>query len=283
MLEEGRTEVQTVVDPGREVFEVSFCGGRTEDIYRKLRPEIERLPWRRTGLDSLGAKETLQARRAWTQMSLQEYSGSASHLAIARALVRAQAPVDLCAAGIQFAQDELVHAEICARMAVELGGGVAISYDREQCFPIEGDDDAPLQRAADGIMGNYCVGEAWALPMAKAVVSGERNALLRGVRRRLVRDEVNHGRFGWLFLDWMRDQGLLTAAERGRLGIAAGRAVRHLRQRLAALDLWPDDTFTPISPFGEFNRSDYQTLGERCLVEAVLTPLLSYGIEPATV
>jgi hypothetical protein len=127
------------------------------------------------------------------------------------------------------------------------------------------------------------VGEAWALPMAKAVVPGERNALLRGVRRRLVRDEVLHGRFGWLFLDWMRDQGLLTVAERARLGVAAGRAVRNLRQRLAALDSWPDETFTPISPFGEFSRRDYQELGERCLVAGVITPLRTYGIEPATV
>jgi hypothetical protein len=216
-------------------------------------------------------------------MSLQEYSGSASHLAIARALVRAQAPVDLCAAGVQFAQDELVHAELCARMAVELGGGVAISYDRGQCFPAEADGASPLQRAADGIMENYCVGEAWALPMAKAVVPGERDPLLRGVRRRLVRDEVLHGSFGWLFLDWMREQKTLTVAERARLGVAAGRAVRNLRQRLAALDDWPAETFAPVSPFGEFNRRDYQRLGERCVQEAVLTPLHSYGIEPANI
>ena len=46
-----------------------------------------------------------------------------------RALLECRAPLDLIAMAARFPLDELVHVELCARMAMELGGGTEIQYD----------------------------------------------------------------------------------------------------------------------------------------------------------
>ena len=46
-----------------------------------------------------------------------------------RALIEARAPLDLIALASRFPLDEMVHVELCARMAMELGGGTEILHD----------------------------------------------------------------------------------------------------------------------------------------------------------
>ncbi len=118
-----------------------------------------------------------------------------------RALFECRAPVDLIAMASRFPLDELVHVELCARMAMELGGGTEIRHDPDALIV---DPDAslpPLLRAADMIVRFFCVGEALSIPLLRGTWHAARHPLPRAILGRIVKDEAMHGTFGFTFLD----------------------------------------------------------------------------------
>jgi len=62
-----------------------------------------------------------------------------------RALIEARAPLDLIGVASRFPLDEMVHVELCARMAMELGGGTEIVHAPDELI-LDGDPSfSPLK------------------------------------------------------------------------------------------------------------------------------------------
>jgi hypothetical protein len=130
-----------------EVFELEMLGGAFEKRYRRMRPEVEAMPW--GTLDASGYEENVvvAARRAWTGAAFQEHRTAVACSMALRAMTEVRAPLDLIALASRFPLDEVVHVELCARMAMELGGGTEIIHDPDELVADADPSLPPLLRA----------------------------------------------------------------------------------------------------------------------------------------
>src|SRR5262245_60251481 len=104
-----------------ELFELSMLGGAAERRYRRLRPEVEGLPWGSLQPSQYPSTLVEAGRRTWTEAAFQEHRTGAACAATLKALIAARAPLDLIGMATRFPLDEMVHVEMCARLAMELG------------------------------------------------------------------------------------------------------------------------------------------------------------------
>src|SRR6185295_2857163 len=202
-----------------ELFELELFGGGIEQRYRKMRPDVEAMPWGTLDTSRIPEEALVLARKQWTGAAFQEHRTGIACAATARALFECRAPLDLIAMASRFVLDELVHVELCARMAMELGGGTEIRHDPNALIVDADPDLEPLMRAADLIVRCFCVGEALSIPLLRGTWKAARHPLPRAVLGRIVKDEAAHGTFGYLFLDWAEPQ--LSREDRRLLGAQA--------------------------------------------------------------
>ena len=264
-------------DEHLEAFELSLYGGAVERRYRRLRPEVDQLPWGSIECSRYPAAVVEGARRTWTEAAFQEHRTGAACATTLKALIGARAPLDLVAFASRFPLDEMVHVELCARLVAELGGAVTIMHDPRNLI-VEPDRDAPaLMQAAELIVCNFCVGEALSIPVLRGSWHASKHPLIRGVLARIVKDEAAHGQLGWLFLDWADER--LTEPQRRRLAEVA-------RETIAAVVLrW--EQLLPRAPtpldtdtLGWMETTSYLSLARRSLASHVLAPLRERGIDP---
>ena len=90
------------------LFELEMLGGAIEKRYRRMRPEVERLPWGTLDLTGVPERERVRARLAWTSAAYQEHRTAVGVTEALRLLMQAQAPLDLVALGARFPLDEVV-------------------------------------------------------------------------------------------------------------------------------------------------------------------------------
>jgi hypothetical protein len=258
-----------------ELFELTLYGGAPESRYRRLRPDVEQIDW-----DSLSPKgkpeaEVVAARRGWTAAALQEYATAAAHAVMLRALVRARVPLDLSAVASRFSLDELAHAELCARIATALGGGTPLEYDREKVFPsVTVRDTSPEIEAAQIVIQN-CVSESWSHELLHLVWEAEKQPVLKRARGRIAKDEAGHGRFGWLFLDWLEPG--LADADRQRLRRHAARLIATLELGIGETAEMPVESFGALTPMA-FGKRGYRELATEALRKRVQEPLRARGL-----
>jgi hypothetical protein len=259
-----------------ELFELSMIGGAVERRYRKMRPEIETMPWGTLDLRDAGEEALIAARRAWTGAAFQEHRTGVACTAALRALIEARAPLDLIALAARFPLDEMAHVELCARMAMELGGGTEILHDPDALVLDADPALPPLLRAAELVVRFFCVGEALSIPLLRGTWRAARHPLPRAVLGRIVKDEAAHGTFGFTFLDWAGDE--LTDADRVHLGAAADLAIAYTRRQ------WEEIAKNPRGPAHEgdalawMETDSYLALAARSLEEKVIRPLQERGI-----
>ena len=259
-----------------EAFELSLYGGAVERRYRRLRPEVETLPWGTIQVDRHPPEVVEAARRAWTEAAFQEHRTGAACAATLKALIACRAPLDLIAMASRFPLDEMVHVEMCARLVAELGGGVALMHD-PRLMIVEPPRDMPvLLQAAELIVRNFCVGEALSIPVLRGSWHASRHPLIREVLCRIVKDEAAHGQLGWFFLDWAEEK--LGEPERKHLSFIAGQTVS------AVVERWKTIVPRPNSPLdsdalGWMESSSYLELARRSLETHVLEPLRERGID----
>jgi hypothetical protein len=253
-----------------ELFELTLLGGAPENRYRRLRPDVEKIDWDALSPSGFNEEEIVAARRAWTAAALQEYAGASAHALLLRALVRARAPLDLSAVASRFILDELAHTEICSRIAVTLGGGTPLSFDREQVFPPSAPAGYPPEREAAELVIQNCVSECWSHELLHQIWQTEPEPVLREARGRIARDEAGHGAFGWLFLDWLGPG--LDASDRGHLRNCARRLIDTLRLNLSKTAELPDVSFNRLTPMG-LGRGSYLAAAEASLQKRVISPL----------
>jgi hypothetical protein len=203
----------------REPLELEWLGGAAERRFRRRRPEIDDLPWGELARGDRDPAVVERARVAWTRNVIGEYAGAACFAATSQALLAARAPIDLVAMASDFVVDELSHVELAARIAMGLGGAAPVDVDLAALAPAPDPGLTPRQRASELVVRVSCVTETYNVASLGAARAPARNPLLRAAYDLLLRDEAQHARLGWLYLDWIGDE--LDDAERARLAAAA--------------------------------------------------------------
>jgi hypothetical protein len=254
-----------------DLFELELLGGPTERRYRKLRPEVELMPWGTMDLSASSDADRIIARRAWTGAAYQEHRTAVACVATTRALLEARAPIDLVAVSSRFPLDEMVHVELCSRMAMECGGGTEIRYVPDQVVLEAEPGLPPLLRACEHAIRFFCVGEAISIPLLRATWHHARHALPRAVLGRIVKDEAAHGVFGFTVLDWAADA--LTSSDRAHLGAMADLAVDFLYGQWEDLGSRPKSKPHDGDVLQWMQTEDYLALAFKSLERDVMAPL----------
>ncbi len=259
-----------------ELFELELLGGPVERRFRSQRPDVDAMPWGTLDPKAYPAHLVKAARTAWTRAAFQEYrTGTACALTV-KALMECRAPLDLIAMATRFPLDELVHVELCSRLAMELGGGIPIIHDPEHMIIDPLPDVDPVLRCADLVVRFFCVGEALSIPMLRGTWHAARHPLPKAVLGRIVRDEAAHGAFGWLFLDWALP--LIEERDRARLADAADDTIEKVKENWRYLSEQPSDPTSAVHALGWMKTNDYLALANKSLERNVLAPLRKRGI-----
>jgi hypothetical protein len=260
-----------------ELFELSMLGGAIERRYRAQRPEVEQLPWSSLDPGKYPADLVAQARATWTEAAFQEHRTGAACASTLKALIAARAPLDLIAMASRFPLDELVHVELCARLASLLGGGAPLTHDA-RALVLEPDPQLPaLLQAAELVVRNFCVGEALSIPLLRGSWHAAKQPLIKAVLGRIVRDEAAHGAFGWVFLEWADE--LLTPSDRQHLAQQAARTIDTVVSRWA--EIRPRPLEGDDDRLGWMESASYLDLARRSMQKNVLEPLMRFGIDPS--
>ena len=229
-------------------FELEWTGAFPARCVRRRRPSTDDLPWGTLDLARYSPALLLQARRAWTEGVVSEYATALGLGRLASALLEARAPIDLTGMISDFILDEMVHVELNARMAMELGGAAPVAIDTADLGAgarnddgdgdgdgdgdDAGDDDGgsgddPVERAALLALRICCVGEAFSLPMLAAMARAARHPLAHALLGRIAREEAPHARGGADVVAWALPR--LGDAARRRLAAAAVDEIAVLR------------------------------------------------------
>lgn len=261
-----------------ELFELELYGAGIEKRYRKQRPEVEAMPWGTLDAGKIPEKARILARRAWTAAAFQEHRTGLACAATLRAMFECRAPVDLIALAARFPLDELVHVELCARMAMELGGGTEIQHDPHALIVDPDPSLPPLLRAANMIVRFFCVGEALSIPLLKGTWHAARHPLPRAVLGTIVKDEAAHGTFGFSFLDWALPH--LSEEDRGYLGRSADGTIRAIGVQWDTVRRNRSDDYSDqVGDAIMWMQSDaYLALAQRSMETRVREPLRARGI-----
>jgi hypothetical protein len=261
-----------------ELFELFLLGGATEKRYRRMRPEVERLPWGTLDPSRFAPELVVSARKSWTLAAYQEHRTGAACAETVQALIKARAPVDLIAVATRFPLDEMAHVEMCARLAGELGGGTHVEHDPGYLIPGPAPGLPSLLEAADCVVRYFCVGEALSIPLLHGTWQAARHPLIKGVLGRIVRDEAAHGLFGWTFLDWAADE--LDDTDRAHLARVAGETIDALTASWEELRGRPTASVDDLNTLGWMETEAYMALARKSLDTRVLAPLRARGIDP---
>jgi hypothetical protein len=260
-----------------ELFELELLGGGWERRYRKLRPEVLAMPWGTLDVKGLPEDLVIAARRSWTGAAFQEHRTGAACAETLRCLIEARAPLDLIAVASRFPLDEMVHVELCARLAMELGGGTEILHDPSNMILHADAAQPPLMRAAELVVTNFCVGEALSIPMLRGTWQATEHPLPKAVLGTIVKDEAAHGVFGFAFLDWASEQ--LSDEDRAHLADVADRAIEGVHLLWADIEQRPKAPSGAVHALGWMETEAYLELAHRSLRKVVIDPLIERGIE----
>ena len=259
-----------------ELFELELLGGATEQRFRRMRPEVEAMPWGTLDLRQVTADKCITARQAWTGSAYQEHRTGAACALTLQAMIEARAPLDLIAVASRFPLDEMVHVELCARMAMEFGGGTELVHDPKAMILGSDSSLSPLLQAAELIVRFFCVGEAISIPLLRATWHVAKHPLPKAVLGRIVKDEAAHGVFGFTFLDWASQR--FSVEEKARLGASADLAIRFLYQQWVDLQQRRDEPRLADDVLGWMQTGDYLSLACRSMQALVIEPLEARGI-----
>jgi hypothetical protein len=268
----------------RELFELSMTGGFARRLHERALGALERdYPW-----DSLDPSRyppllVARARLGWTENAFNEFCTAAAMGQLLEALVKARVPLDLLSMASRFPLEEVVHIELCARMAMRLGGGAAIAYDPEDIVFALDPSLSPIERANELVVRLCCVGEAFSFPMLSGALRSAAHPLSRAILTKIVQDEALHGKFGFLYLGWIG--GELRPAERDRLGRAARETLDAYRPLFEGVQSRVTDGITSegfrlehVRELGWMEASAYRALALETIEDAVRAPLARAGI-----
>ena len=270
----------------RALFEVDVAGGRAERTYAKLLAPLvgdinQRFAW--DALDPSRYEPELleRARLGWTENAFNEFCTATAMGQLVETMGRANVPIDLWGIAASFVLEELLHVELCSRVAMRLGGGAPILYEPDDLLLEFEGELTPLQQANELIVRLCCVGEVFSLPMLTGSMQAASNPLTRAVLKQIVKDEAMHGKLGWMYLDWIGPS--LDQAERARLAAAAVDTAAGLQRTWERLRVGPSEPeptakTTAHSDMGWMDSRSYLERAEHTLTHEVFGRLATYGI-----
>jgi hypothetical protein len=190
------------------------------------------------------------------------------------AMLLARAPLDLIGMAGGYVADEMHHVELCARVAMELGGAPPVPTDFAG-LGAAASPGTPLRRAAELMVRLCCVGEAFSVPMLAGTMAASTHPLTREVLAAILRDEAHHGQLGWLFLDWVTPH--LDDEARAHLAAVAMSAL------VAFAPLWRSVTAEArddgaVRALGWMPAATYVATARQAVTDDVLAPLARRGI-----
>ncbi len=258
-----------------ELFELEMLGGSVEAAYRAQRPEVAEMPWG-TIDPSLYPPELVEAaRKAWTGAAFQEHRTGAACAATLQSLIEARAPLDLIALASRFPLDEMVHVELCSRLAMEFGGAYPLAYEPDEMVSAIGQNDDALMRASHQVVAYFCVGEALSIPLLHGTWKACTHPLTRAVLKRIVQDEADHGTFGWAYLDWVLPH--LEPHDFDALAATADLAIDGVMLNWQAIRERPQADERHVHDLGWMQTDAYLQLARRSLERQVIKPLRERG------
>lgn len=268
------------------LFEVDVAGGRAQRHYEKLLApfvgDIETAyPWEALDPRNYEPELVERARIGWTENAFNEFCTATAMGQLVAVMGRANVPIDLWGIASSFALEELLHVELCSRVAMRLGGGAPIVYDPDDLTLEFEDDLTPLQQANELIVRLCCVGEVFSLPMLAGSMRAASNPLTKAVLKQIVRDESMHGKLGWMYLDWIAPS--LDEHERERLARAAADTAAGVRRIWEQGRIRSTSVAKPgHSDMGWMDPAVYVERATQVLHEEVYGRLATYGINVAS-
>ncbi|MCJ8314029.1 MAG: ferritin-like domain-containing protein [Saccharospirillaceae bacterium] len=259
-----------------ECFDLELLGGKTEQRYRAMRPDVEAFNW--GSIDTSKFSPTLinAAKQAWSRAALQEYRTGAACCKTLQVLIQARAPIDLIALLSRFITDEIVHSELCARLANEFGSDIEIGYNPDELTDNIGEGCPPILHAAHLVVATFCIGEAMSIPLLHNTSKMSTQPLIKQVLRRIVEDEADHGAFGWAYLDWANHH--LSDTDRAELAITADRYINGVYQTWKNIEKQKGTTAEQAHALGWLEVSEYLSIARRTLKKQVIAPLILRGV-----
>lgn len=240
-------------------------------------------PW--NTLDPSRYPEALlrRARRSWTEAALQEHCTFLAFGALLQALGEAGAPLSLLSLASRFPGEEVLHVELCARVAAQLGGLAPLRFDPAAVVPARDPSLTARQWASELVVRVCCVGEALSVPLLAGASQAASHPLTRAVLRTLVEDEALHGRLGYLFLEAYAAD--FSRAERDRLGRAASESLalytplwRRLESRVAEGVTSEGFLLAHVHELGWMDSESFRARALEAVDAQVLAPLARFGI-----
>jgi len=264
-------------------FDLEISRGFGRKLWeRKHDFDVDAIPWSTLDPNAYPAELVARARVGWTENAYNEYCTAAALGNLVTALLETRAPVDMVGLAAAFAAEEMLHVELCARVAMCLGGGAGFEIDFSDLYPAPPRRASPLMRAAELMVRLCCVGEAMSFPLLSGALKSATHPVTRGVLEQIVRDEAHHGRLGYDFLVWAKPQ--LTARDRARLGKVAEESLRTF------LPIWRNSTSTAkdgvtdegflvahVRELGWMEASAYRELAET-VIDDVIARLAEHDI-----
>ena len=262
------------------LFEVALAGGAATRTWEGIAGRLDSAcAWESLNPSDFPADLVTLARLGWTENAFNEYCTGAAMGQLVSVLAEANAPLDLLGIASTFPLDEMVHVELCARVAMRLGGGAPIAYDPDHLHLDFDPGLTPLQRANELIVRLCCVGEEFSLPMLAGSLRAATHPVTRAVLTRIVRDEATHGHLGWMYLDWIG--ATLDRSERARLAAVADDTAGHLEElwaRLVTGTRAAGFDAADLNALGWMAPTVYVDLARKTMADAVFGRLRSYGI-----
>jgi hypothetical protein len=260
-----------------KLFELEWQGGAAEKSFRRVRPDVEDLPWGTTKIGDVPPAILDRARTLWTQVALSEYRAALGFSEVLRAMLAAGAPLDLVGMAGSFVADEVAHVEMASRLAMELGGAAPVMVDWDAFLRTAKNDDA-FSYANDRILTNVCISETMSGAIALDTFRALEAPLPAAVLKIIAQDEARHTRVGWLYLEWASPR--MTDEERTRL---CGVLEKGLRPFAPLLSKKPRTAYSEadrekLLRLGWLDRAPYAASARRSAEEDVLAPLAAYGI-----
>jgi hypothetical protein len=259
-------------------FSPALTGNLIEEEYRSIARRFEA---RRTVSATFDAtayapRSIARARSLWLDRMVNEYSSTTVFSQLAGQLVEANATLDATCVALRMAQDELRHAEICGDVVRALGGVPRRMRDTRVIEIARHHGCSDEERALRNVIFTTCLSEMVSVGYFVAALERIVDPFLRDATRRLLADEVLHGRFGFVYLEARAD----WLARRGDVRASIGRYLRFafavVERELAGgerPDAGPDDEALGIVP-AERARATF----DDTVVHAIIPGLERFGI-----
>ena len=264
----------------RAPFSAALSGATLTTEYRTLAASLARVAPSPAPFDyrAYDPRSVARARAHWAGRMVDEYTSTAVFGALASQLMEANAPLDTTAVALRMGQDELIHAEACARILTLLATSRTRERETELTPIARHPGVSARERALRNVLFATSVSEMNSVAYFVASLETMTDPFLRGVTRQLLADEVLHGSFGFHFLEAQRewlDEDTTMRESLGRyLRYGFAVAERELT-RGADVPVVPGDDDDAL---GLVHPKEIPVIYQRTMAEAVVPGLERFGI-----